>query len=157
MLLKKNKSKMKLLKKKIMGHIINPIAFRLGHSRSWENIWYIKNIYYPEFLHNILNVRNFIYYFFKKKIILKIGLFFSHFNIFKYNKFYIVKIYIYNLDLEKVSYSFINKIYTVYYKNLKKKEKRITKTIFFFYIILMHLYFYLYLVLYYLNINNIDK
>jgi hypothetical protein len=49
-MLKKIKNKAKLLKKnKYMGHLINPIAFRLGHGRSWEDIWFIKNIYYSDF------------------------------------------------------------------------------------------------------------
>jgi len=32
-----------------MGHLINPIAFRLGHTRSWEDSWFVKGVYYPEF------------------------------------------------------------------------------------------------------------
>jgi len=114
-----------------MGHLINPIAFRLGNKKSWENLWYVKNLYYPEFLHNILNIRNFIYFFFKKKKLIKCGLFFSNLNIFKFNKFYIIKLYIYHIDLEKVSYEFINQIYTIYYKNLKSKRKELPKVFFF--------------------------
>jgi len=48
-----------------MGHLINPIAFRLGINKSWENTWYIKNLYYAEYLHNILNLKKFcILYFY---------------------------------------------------------------------------------------------
>jgi len=50
-----------------MGHLINPIAFRLGLKKNWEYKSFIKNIYYSEYLHNILNIRNFIYYFFNRK------------------------------------------------------------------------------------------
>jgi len=89
-----------------MGHLINPIAFRLGHSRSWEDFWFVKNLYYPEFIHSILKLRNYIYYYFKKKKILKAGYGLCKFNILKVNKVLLVKLYIYHIELQKISYTF---------------------------------------------------
>lgn len=108
-----------------MGHLINPIAFRLGINRSWESTWYIKNIYYPEFLHNVLNLRNFVYYIFTTKDVRDSGIFLSEIKFFKAFKSYIINIYLYHLELEKVSYRFINKLYTNYYKKEYTKDLKI--------------------------------
>jgi hypothetical protein len=101
-----------------MGHLINPIAFRLGINKSWENIWYIKNIYYAEYLHNILNFRNFIYNYFKKKKFLKRGILLSEFFIYRYGKKHVLNIYLYIIDLEKQANLFINLIYQNYYNGI---------------------------------------
>ena len=50
---------------------------------------------------------------------LKSGNCLSHLNIIKIKKSYIIKVYIYSIDLEKLSYDFINKIYNLYYTTLK--------------------------------------
>lgn len=99
-----------------MGHLINPIAYRLGINKSWESTFYIKNIYYAEFIHNILNFRNFLYYLFFNKKALQSGIFLSEIIFFKNFKNYIVNIYIYYLELEKSSYKFMNNLYINYYK-----------------------------------------
>ena len=109
-----------------MGHLGNPIAFRLNYSRKWLDTWFIKNLYYPEFLNKMLNVRDYLYYFFTKKSMLKSGNCLSHLNIIKIQKSYIIKIYIYSIDLEKLSYDFINKIYNLYYSNLKLHTGKIS-------------------------------
>jgi len=74
-----------------MGHLINPIAFRLGHSRSWEDSWFVKDIYYPEFLHSILKIRQYIYYFWTTQFMEKSGFLLSHFYIYKFIKKFISK------------------------------------------------------------------
>jgi hypothetical protein len=106
-----------------MGHLINPIAFRVGHSRSWETNWFVKNNYYPEYLHSILNIRNYIFYIFRLKKIIKCGIFLSNLVLFKFNKQYIIKLFIYHIDLERISYNFINTVYGIYYKLIKEKRK----------------------------------
>src|SRR5436190_113641 len=74
----------------------------------------------------MLNVRDYLYYFFTKKSMLKSGNCLSHLNIIKLQKSYIIKIYIYSIDLEKLSYDFINKIYNLYYSNLKLHTGKIS-------------------------------
>lgn len=108
-----------------MGHLINPIAFRLGINKSWESIWYIKNIYYPEFIHDILNLRNFIYYIFLSRDSIESGILLSEIKFFKFFKKYIVKIFLYHLELEKISYKLMNNIYVNYYKKLKTKSYKL--------------------------------
>ena len=98
-----------------MGHLGNPIAFRLNYSKKWADTWFVRNLYYPEFLNKMLNVRDYLYYFFTKRSMLKSGNCLSHLNIIKIQKLYVIKIYIYSIDLEKLSYDFINKIYNLYY------------------------------------------
>jgi hypothetical protein len=45
-----------------MGHLINPIAFRIGHTKSWLDSWFTSNDIYPEFLHFVLKIRLFLNY-----------------------------------------------------------------------------------------------
>jgi len=112
-----------------MGHLINPIAYRLGHSRSWEDSWFVKNVYYPEFLHSMLKIRNYIYYFWTTYFMEKKGILFSHFYIYKFLKKLLVKIFLYNIDLEKNIYAFYARGVGIfsdsfYYRYKKKKKKK---------------------------------
>lgn len=43
-----------------MGHLINPIGFRVGQSRFWIDNWFAYNDFYPEFLHFVLKIRFFL-------------------------------------------------------------------------------------------------
>lgn len=43
-----------------MGCLINPIGFRVGFTRDWEDIWFSYKFYYPEFLHFVLKIRFFL-------------------------------------------------------------------------------------------------
>ena len=42
-----------------MGHLINPIGFRVGQTRGWIDNWFAYNDFYPEFLHFVLKIRFF--------------------------------------------------------------------------------------------------
>ena len=108
-----------------MGHLINPVAFRLGFFKSWEDVWFVKNIYYPEFLNGMLKLRNYLYYVLTNKNFLRSGIFLSNFFILKYNKLYIINIYVYHIDYEKLSFRSINNLYSSflnYGRNFKKKK-----------------------------------
>jgi hypothetical protein len=107
-----------------MGHLINPIAFRLSFFKSWEDTWFIKNIYYPEFLNGMLKLRNYIYYILTNKGLLKSGIFLSNFFILKYNKLFIINMYIYHIDYEKLSYSLINNFYTLFFNYGRRSYKK---------------------------------
>jgi hypothetical protein len=61
-----------------------------------------------------------------KKSMLKSGNCLSHLNIIKIHKSYVIKVYIYSIDLEKLSYDFINKIYNLYYLTLKTYTGKIS-------------------------------
>lgn len=43
-----------------MGYLINPIAFRIGQTQQWEDIWFSYKNYYPDFLHFVLKIRLFL-------------------------------------------------------------------------------------------------
>lgn len=98
-----------------MGHLGNPIAFRLGFEKKWKFLFFVKQIYYPEFINNIINVRDYIYYYFTRKNILKSGICFSHLFISKLLKFLYIDIYIYHIELERSSYELINEFFSLYY------------------------------------------
>jgi hypothetical protein len=46
-----------------MGLVLNPVAFRVGHSSSWMDAWYMHRMYYPEFLHNVLLLKTLMFFF----------------------------------------------------------------------------------------------
>jgi len=45
-----------------MGYSLNPVEYRIGYTRSWEDSWYLKDIFYPVFLHRILLLKSLINY-----------------------------------------------------------------------------------------------
>jgi len=113
-----------------MGHLVNPIAYRLGHTRSWEDNWFIRNIYYPEFLHSMLKIRQYIHYFWTTRFMEKKGILLSHFYIYKFIKNLLVKIFLYNTDFEKYIYSFYARGVGIfsdsfYYRVKRKKKKKL--------------------------------
>lgn len=99
-----------------MGHLSNPIGFRLNFQKKWNFTFFVKNIYYPEVINNLINLRDYVYYYITRKKILQSGLCLSHFILYKYLKKYDIKIYVYHIDLEKTSYDFINQLYFTYYE-----------------------------------------
>jgi hypothetical protein len=108
-----------------MGHLIHPTAFRLNYFKSWEDTWFVKNIYYPEFLNSILKLRNYLYFFLTDKKVLRSGIFLSHFFLLKYNKLLLINLFIYQIDLEKLSFESINNLYSSFFdykRNFKIKK-----------------------------------
>lgn len=43
-----------------MGCLINPIGFRIGSTRDWEDVWFAYHSNYSEFLHFVLKLRFFL-------------------------------------------------------------------------------------------------
>lgn len=103
-----------------MGHLSNPVGFRLAYYKKWKDYWFIKKLYYPEFINNILNMRDYFYYYLSSLEMLDSGFCLSHFYIIKYNKKFLLKIYVYQIDLERMSYDYINFILKAYYGVLSK-------------------------------------
>lgn len=100
-----------------MGHLGNPTAFRLGIQKNWNFIFFVKNLHYSELFHGLIHVKDYIHYYFSKKLRFfnQGAIFFSHLNIFKLLKKIYIKIYIYCAELERSSYNCINSMYTHYY------------------------------------------
>ena len=73
-----------------MGHIINPIAMRIGWFSNWADTFFVKLKYYPEYLHSILRLRNYLFFFVRQERFEGIGLLNSHFVIFQ--KYYYIYI-----------------------------------------------------------------
>jgi hypothetical protein len=75
----------------------------------------------------MLKLRNYLYYFLTEKRILKSGIFLSNFFIIKYNKIYIINIYIYHIDFEKLSFECINNLYSSFFSyNRNNKIRKIS-------------------------------
>lgn len=100
-----------------MGHLSNPIGYRLNFEKKWNFTFFVKNLYYPEAINTMINIRDYLYYYFTRKKILQSGLCLSHFLLYKYLKKLHVKVYLYHIDLQKTSYDLINKLFAVYYES----------------------------------------
>lgn len=99
-----------------MGHLGNPTAFRLGIQKNWTFNFFVKNLHYSELFHHLINAKDYIYYYFTDVISeVQSSIFFSHFNITNILKKIHINIYIYCVNLEKLSYNIINKFYITYY------------------------------------------
>ena len=98
-----------------MGHLSNPIGFRLTFEKKWNFTFFVKNIYYPEVINTLINLRDYIYYYLTRKKVLQSGVSLSHFMLSKHFKKYYIKIFIYHIDLEKTGYDLMNKFYHMYY------------------------------------------
>jgi len=79
-----------------MGHLINPVAMRIGWFSNWCDSWFSEFIYYPELLHLILKIRLYITYFSSLEDFEKGGIGFSHFEIIYDSYFLLVRIFYYD-------------------------------------------------------------
>jgi hypothetical protein len=98
-----------------MGHIINPISFRLFINRLWDCHWFSYNNYEYNYLQmQQNNFQVFLSKFFNLKIFSKNGYLFSHSNMFYFSKYVDVRIYlyktIYNLNFKSFKFSNFSKV-----------------------------------------------
>lgn len=112
-----------------MGHLINPIAFRIGWTSNWMDTWFSEFIYYPELLHEIFRIRLYLNYFFRKRIIEKSAIFSSHFEVFLKSGFFIVRIFYYDGLFLSVYSRFFYTIIEPFFKKIfiKKYDRRLRK------------------------------
>lgn len=107
-----------------MGHLVNPIAYRLGWSSNWVHSFYANTLYYPEYLHAILRIRAGIYHFFSacygENAWRRYLLHYSHTEIRKISYSLFIHIYVYDPFLEELSYT----LFTTFIR-FKKSLKRI--------------------------------
>ena len=79
-----------------MGHLINPVSFRLGVNRVWNHNLTNFNSKSKNSLNLMnLNLNSFLERFFNFKVFLKHGLLYSHHNLITTNKGLVVNVYIY--------------------------------------------------------------
>ena len=79
-----------------MGHLINPIGFRLGFSRGWLDMVYAEKDVYTYILHKMFLFKSIIKYIFDSWRFFKIGLIFSHLSFFFKTYVLFVKLYFYD-------------------------------------------------------------
>jgi len=67
-----------------MGHIVNPINYRLGFSKCWNSAWFSDNtLSYTSLMKSDWDVHLFFKRFFDLKIIVQSGYIFSHVKIIR--------------------------------------------------------------------------
>jgi hypothetical protein len=95
-----------------MGHLVNPIAFRLGWRRHWIDEYYTDLRFYPELLHKLLRFRFFLNCFFSTKIPSSYfeTYLISHFTFSFDLQGFGLNIFYYNSRMEPCWYDFADKI-----------------------------------------------
>lgn len=95
-----------------MGHLVNPIAFRVGWSRQWIDDYFVDLRFYPELLHRLLRFRYFLNCFFSAKVprsYFDVYLI-SHFTFFFDLRGFGLQIFYYNSRMDPCWYDFSDKI-----------------------------------------------
>lgn len=65
-----------------MGHLVNPVGFRVGYFSNWSDIWVTSNnIVYAEILHNTVSFRKVMGLFFENFITDRYSILYSHFTL----------------------------------------------------------------------------
>jgi hypothetical protein len=111
-------------------------------------------MYYPEFFNGMLKLRNYLYFFLTEKRILKSGIFLSNFFIIKYNKIYIINIYIYHIDFEKLSFESVNRLYSSFFSYNRNNKIRKINNYFKLFVSNIDIFFFL---IFFYKIFNIKK
>lgn len=65
-----------------MGHLINPVGFRVGYFSNWRDLWSSSNnLVYAEILHNTISFRKVMGFFFENFITDRHSILYSHFTV----------------------------------------------------------------------------
>lgn len=65
-----------------MGHLVNPVGFRVGYFSNWADLWSTSNnLVYAELLHNTLSYRKVMGFFFENFITDRHSILYSHFTV----------------------------------------------------------------------------
>lgn len=113
-----------------MGHLINPMAMRLGRFSEWCDSWYSEFIFYPEFLHDMFRVRMYLtHVLYDNMFFEKSPYFLSHFEFFyKYN-YLVARFYYYDGVLMTSFFTFSADFYDRYtrerYTKTRKRSQRL--------------------------------
>lgn len=110
-----------------MGHLINPVSYRLTINRAWENSWFAQTSYEHHYLNvSQTNIKSFIKKFFNLKVFPENGFLYSHSKIFNFSEKVSIRIFLYkttlnlNLKVRKLrSLSFI--LTKSFYKHIMYK------------------------------------
>jgi hypothetical protein len=107
-----------------MGHLINPIAMRLGRFSYWEDFWFVDYLYYPEFLHLLMKIKSFFLFFFSLKFVERGGYLYSHFIILKCFKAIVIRVYFFNGMLDEFVEDFFWNCWRIFFEDESYLENR---------------------------------
>lgn len=83
-----------------MGHLINPVSYRLTINRAWENSWFAHTSYEYHYLNvSQINIKFFIKKFFNLKVFPENGFLYSHSKIFNFSEKVSIRIFLYKTTL----------------------------------------------------------
>lgn len=123
-----------------MGHLVNPIALRMGWSSNWIDLFFVDQKYYPQYLHMLFRLRlllPFIFhqYWFERKA----AFLCSHFEFTKDHNGLLLKVFFYDGKTEDFFHeigSYIREDRIYHYQNLThwNWHERKSRSFFLFYV-----------------------
>lgn len=97
-----------------MGLVINPIAYRIGYSKTWTDAWYLHRINYPVFVHNVIAVKSLVFFILFRYFPSRFSKWvYSHLSFYYLNNKFFINIYIYDANNQYL-----------YWKLVKRHKKR---------------------------------
>lgn len=123
-----------------MGHLVNPIALRMGWSSNWIDLFFVDQKYYPQYLHMLFRLRLLLPFIFHRYWFERKGAFLcSHFIFTKDYNGLLLKIFFYDGRTEDFYHQIANYIREDridHFRNITPKtwHQRKSRTFFLFYV-----------------------
>jgi ribosomal protein S3 len=140
-----------------MGHIINPISFRVSVNRLWQSSFFTQNNYEYNYLHiQEMNIKYFLKKFFSIPFFFKNGYLYSHSTVLNLSEYTHIKVYLYKTKAsEDIK---ISKIYSIAYMLTKIFYQKIVFQIMLKVMYLFQFYFFIFNRFFYkLHLKNKTK
>lgn len=108
-----------------MGHLVNPVGFHVGYFSNWSDVWSVSNnLVYAEIMHNTLDFRKVMGWFFENFITDRYSILYSHFTVevFDLNKLWL-KMYFYDGIVEQKMLHLSQQLHKFKLKKLKSHRR----------------------------------
>jgi len=79
-----------------MGLVINPIGYRIGYTKQWNDSWYLHRMNYPVFVHKSLELKLLLEYCLRRRPWNRSFWVYSHISYYYYNNKFFVSVFFYD-------------------------------------------------------------
>jgi hypothetical protein len=101
-----------------MGLVINPTGYRIGHTKYWQDSWYLHRMNYPVFVHKSLEMKLLMDYCLRKRR-LKSFWVYSHITFHSFNNKFIVNVFLYDGVISENYFNLSRNLKWRYFRKLK--------------------------------------
>lgn len=101
-----------------MGLVLNPTGYRIGHTKYWQDSWYLHRINYPVFVHKSLEMKILMDFCLRKRR-LKSFWVYSHITFHSFNNKFIVNVFLYDGVIAENYYNLSKNLKWRYFRKLK--------------------------------------